>query len=67
MFIIYLIDLSTQNKCKDWGSNFYKNKKYRPLEIEKNNFFSVISIQKFLIFPICVFPENAQCIVGAFL
>ena len=39
MFIIYLIALSTQNKCKDWGSNFYKNQKYRPLEIEKKIIF----------------------------
>ena len=40
MFIIYVIDFSNKNKCKDGGSYFYKNQKYRPLEIEKKNFFS---------------------------
>ena len=58
MFIVYVIDLSTINKCKDGGSYFYKNKKYRPLEIEKK-FFSAILFQKFLIFPICPFSEKA--------
>ena len=29
-----------QKKCKDGGSYFYKNKKYRRLEIEKKNFFN---------------------------
>ena len=47
-------------KCKDGGSIFYKNKKYRQLEIEKKNFFSFISFQKFLIFPIWTFSENAM-------
>ena len=27
-------------KCKDRGSYFYKNQKYRRMEIEKKNFFS---------------------------
>ena len=27
-------------KCKDGGSCFYKNKNYRPMEIEKKIFFS---------------------------
>ena len=34
---------------------------------KKKMFFSVISFQKFLIFPIWAFSENAQCFVGAFL
>ena len=53
--------------CKDGGSCFYKNQKYRWFEIEKKPFFSVIPLEKFLIFPIWAFPENAQCLVGAFL
>ena len=44
-------------KCKDKASYFHKNKKYRPFEIEKKNFFSVISFQKFLIFHKCVFQK----------
>ena len=36
------------------------------MEIEKK-FFSIISFQKFLIFHMYVFSENAQCFVGAFL
>ena len=47
-------------KCEG-GSYFYENKKYRSLETEKKN--SVISIQKFRIFLISVFSENAQCFV----
>ena len=43
-------------KCKDGGSYFYKNKKYRPFEIERK-IFSVISFQKFLIFHKCVFQK----------
>ena len=57
MFIIYVIDLSAKNKIKDGGSYFYKNQKYRPLEIEKIIFFSVNSFQKILIFFI---PEYFQ-------
>ena len=30
-------------KCKDGGSYFYKNQKYRLLEMEKNIFFSYFS------------------------
>ena len=68
MFIIYVMESSQPKvKCKDGGSYFYKNKKCRPLEIEKKNFFSVNSFQKILIFHICVFLGNAQCFVGAFL
>ena len=47
-------------KCKDVGSYFYKNKKYRRLE-------KVISFQEFLNFLIWTFPENVQCFVGVFL
>ena len=51
-----------QLKMKCEGSSyFYENKKYRSLETEKKN--SVISIQKFRIFLISVFSENAQCFV----
>ena len=46
---------------------FTKNKKNRQFEKERNIFFSVTSFQKFLIFPISAFPENAQYFVGAFL
>ena len=38
MFIIYVIDLSTENKMNG-GSYFYENQKYRPLEIEKKILF----------------------------
>ena len=48
-------------------SYFYKNQKHTPLEIGKIYFFSVVPFQKFPIFYICVFSENAQCFVGAFL
>ena len=51
--------------CKDGGSYFYTNQKYRPLEIEKKN-FSVNSFQKIPIFHLCVFSENTKCFVGAF-
>ena len=34
---------------------------------KKKKNFSVILFQKFLIFHICGFSENAQCVVGAFL
>ena len=44
-------------KYKDGSSYFYKNKKYRPLEIEKKTFFSYF-ISKF--FYMCVFSGNAQ-------
>ena len=39
-------------KCKSGGSYFEENQKYRPLEIEKNTFFSVNSFEKILIFHI---------------
>ena len=52
-------------KSKDGGSYFLKNQKYRRLEKEKHN--SVISFQKFLVFPIWAFSESAQSFVRAFL
>ena len=33
----------------------------------KKDFFSVILFQKFLIFPVWAFSENAQCFIGLFL
>ena len=65
MFIICVIDLSTENKIKGGGSYFYKNQKYRRLEIEKKIF--LILFQKFLIIPIWAFLENVQSFVGTFL
>ena len=65
--IIYVIDLSTKNKMKRRGFIFLQKSKYRQFEIENKFFFSVISFQKLLIFPIWAFLENVQCIVGAFL
>ena len=50
--------INQKTKCKDGGSYFYKNQKYRPLEIGgKFFFFSVISFQKFLYFQKCVFQK----------
>ena len=47
MFIIYVMESSQPKvKCKDGGSYFYKNKKCRPLEIEKKNFFQLIHFRK---------------------
>ena len=47
MFIIYVIDFSTKKKkCKDGGSNFLKNQKYRLLEIEKKIFFHLFYFRK---------------------
>ena len=60
MLIIYVINYQPKTKCKEGGLYFYKNKKYRPLEIEKKNFFLFILFQKFLIFYVCIFSENAQ-------
>ena len=59
MFIIYVTDLSTKNKkCKDGGSYFYKNKKYKQLEIEKKQF--LLFHQEFLIFPIMRFFRKSS-------
>ena len=66
MFILYVIDLSTKNKNVKTGVHtFTKIKNTDGWKKEKKN--SVISFQKFLIFPICAFSENAQSFVGAFL
>ena len=65
MFIIYVTNLSTKHKMLRRVNIFTKIKKYRRLEKEKI-YFSVISFQKFLIFPIWTFLENAQNFVGAF-
>ena len=43
-------------KCKEKGSYFYKNKKYRLLEIEKKT-FQLFHFR-------CVFSENIQSFVG---
>ena len=66
MFIIYIIDLSAKNKRYRRGFIFLQKSK---LQIVKNRkiFFSVILFQKFLIFRIFVFSENAQCFVGTLL
>ena len=45
-------------KCKDGASYFYKNQKYRRLAVgNRNKFFSVISFEKFLIFPYGLFKK----------
>ena len=67
MLIINVIIYQPKTKYKHGGSYFYKNKKYRRLEKEIKIFFSGILFQKFQIFPIWAFWENAQCLVGAFL
>ena len=47
MFIIYVMESSQPKvKCKDGGSYFYKNKKCRPLKIEKKIFFQLIHFRK---------------------
>ena len=50
-------------KCKDGGSYFNNNQKYRLLEIEKNFSYFIPEIPNFSIWD---FSENAQCSVGAF-
>ena len=66
--MFFITDLSTKNKMLlDRVSYFYENQKYSLLEREKKDFLSVIPFQKILIFHICVFSENVQCFVGAFL
>ena len=54
-------------KFKDGYSYFYKNQSYRPLEIEKKKFFFSYFNSEFPNLSICVFSENAQCFIGAFL
>ena len=64
----YVIDLSIKNKTeKRRASYFCKNKKYRPLEIEKKNSFRLFHFRKSLFFIYAFLSENAQCFVGAFL
>ena len=65
MFILYVIDLSTKKNEKTGVHIFTKIKNTDDWEKKKKN--SVISFQKFLIFPIWAFSENAQCFFGAFL
>ena len=57
MLINYVRDLSTKIKCEDGGSYFYKNQKYRPLEIEKN-ILSINLFQKILIFLYACFQKT---------
>ena len=67
MFIIYVIDLSNKNKNVKTGVHTFTKIKITDGWKKKKKIFPVISFQKFLIFPICVFSENAQSFVGAFL
>ena len=61
------LDLWTENKNVKKGVHiFTKIKNTDGWKYEKK-FFLVVSFQKFLVFPICTFSENAQCFVGAFL
>ena len=59
MFIIYVIDLSTKIKCKDGVYIFTKLRNTDGWK-KKKIFFSGISFQKFLIFHVWAFSENAQ-------
>ena len=59
MFIIHMIDLSTINKMYKWVFMFSQNQKYRLLEKEK--------VLQLYHFRNCVFTENAQFFVRAFL
>ena len=67
MFIIYVIDLSTKNKMERRGFIFLQKSNIKTVGNRKKKLFSVISSQKFLIFLIWAFSENAQRFVGAFL
>ena len=67
MFIIYVIGLSTKNKNVKTRVHIFTKIKNADGWKKKKKFFSVISFQKFLIFPICAFLENTQSFVGAFL
>ena len=66
MFIITSQIYQQKIKWKGGGSYFYKNKKYRRLEIEQKIFFSYF-IWKTPNFSRMGFSQNAQCIVGALL
>ena len=65
MFIFYIKDLSIKNKMWRWGLIFLRKPKIQTVGNRKKNFWSVISFQKFLVFPIWSFPENAQCFFRA--
>ena len=67
MFIIYVTDLSTKDKIKTGAHIFTKIKNTDGSKKKKKIYFSVISFQGFLIFPIWAFSENVQCFVRAFL
>ena len=67
MLIIYVIDLSTKNKNVKTGVHIFTKIKNTDGWKQKKKYFSVISFQKFLIFPKCAFSEDAQCFVGVFL
>ena len=66
-FIIYVIYWSTKNKIQRWGFIFLQKSKIKTLRNRKRFFFPVNSFPKILIFHICVYSENAQCFVRAFL
>ena len=60
--------INQKTKCKDGGSYFYKNQKYRPLEIGgKFFFFFSYFISEIPIFSKMRLSENIQCFVGLFL
>ena len=67
MFIIYVIDLSTKHKMLRQGLIFLQKSKIQTVRKRKKKYFSVISFQKFLIFPIWTFLENSQNFVRALL
>ena len=67
MFIIYVIDLSTKNKMQRRGFIFLQISNIQTVGKRKKWYFSVISFEAFLIFPIWAFSENAQCFVRVFL
>ena len=59
MFIIYV-------KCKDGGSYFYKNQKYRRLGKEKKNVFFSYFISGIPNFSYMSFFMNVRCFFGVF-
>ena len=64
-FIALILKTFVHYLRKNGGSRFYKNKKRQAVGNTKKN-PSVISFQKFLIFKVWVFSENAQCFARAF-
>ena len=67
MFIICVIDLLTKNKNVKTGFFIFTKIKNTAGSKKKKKFFSAISFQQFLIFPLWAFSENPQCAIGAFL